>query len=121
MSWLGRGLDDVPGRPFGWAWYHERDEIRVHIMRKLDRKDSGCAFWQAHRGRGVEHRITQIQQRIHKYRPTLRERQLALGVVRPNPTPTFTPEELAHIAEHFTGANDPVGQSIYAKAASYKP
>lgn len=30
----------------------------------------------------------------------------------------FTAEELALIAERFSGANDPVGQAIHAKAAA---
>jgi len=115
-------MEDVPGKPFGWAYHMERDEIRKHVHRKNDGTLRGAhRFMRSHRGMGVEFRVTAIQDRIHKYRPTLRERQLKLGVKQPRPTPRFTQEELALIAERFEGANDPIGQSIHAKASSYEP
>jgi hypothetical protein len=63
--------------------------------------------------------VTRIQQRLHRNKPTLRERQAAWHARQPK-TPgaslSFTWEELERIAEHFAGANDPVTASIAAKA-----
>lgn len=116
--WAGRGFDQVPGKPDDWAWQRERDEIRRHIHAKLKHRYEMVGarrFWNTHRGRGVDHAIDRIQMRIHRANPLMQERlrqqrleQAAAGV-------RFTAEELMHIAEHFAGANDPVGQAIAAK------
>lgn len=50
---------------------------------------------------------------------TLREQQAAVRRQRPatvQPSNKFTEEEFERLAEHFAGANDPVSQSILAKA-----
>ena len=119
-EWTGRGLDEVPGRPPDWAWQREREEIRRHIHAKLHHRYDYVGarrFWATHRGRGVEWAIDRIQARLHRGKPKMVERerlkrmeQLAAGL-------RFTVEELAHIAERFAGANDPLGQAIAAKAS----
>lgn len=116
MSWLGRGFEDVPGKPFGWAWHQERDEIRAHLRRRIWKFGlDGLAAMR------LESRIDRIQARLHRHRPSYKERQAAWRARQrpadpPRPEP-FTAEELAHIAEHFEGANDPLAQSIWRKAA----
>lgn len=114
-SWLGRGNEDVPGKPFGWAHNRERDEIEAHLIsRGWDRNDFAFYF-----------RVTRIQERLRRDQPTYRERQDAARArgerwVSPPPGPPpviFTPEELAHIADHFAGANDPLAQAIWHKAS----
>jgi len=116
MSWLGRGNESVPGKPFGWAWHQEREEIRAHLRRRL---------WRFLPRDGIptstllEFRVSRIQERLHKYKPSFRERQAAWLARQPvvKPRPVFTDEELARIADHFQGANDPLAQAIYAKAS----
>lgn len=112
-SWLGRGYEQVPGRPFGWAFNRERAEIEAHLIaRGWERGDLRFHF-----------RVTAIQERIHKHAPTFRQRQErarergeAWVAPRPGPTVDFTPEELASIAERFAMANDELGISISTKA-----
>lgn len=29
--WIGRGMDEVPGKPTDWAWQRERAEIRAAL------------------------------------------------------------------------------------------
>lgn len=113
MTFLGRGLDDIPGKPFGWAWHKERDEIRAHLRRRIWR------FGFDHmRGARLEARITQIQNRLHRNRPSYAERCAARAASRPTyvPPPTFNRAELERMVEHFAGANDEVSASIGAKA-----
>lgn len=43
-------------------------------------------------------------------------RMRALASVRPDRSLAFTVEEVERLIEHFAGANDPVAQSILAKA-----
>lgn len=115
-SYLGRGLDDIPGKPFGWAWYEERAEIRAHLRRRIWR--FGLDPLRAFR---LEQRIDAIQRRIHRTRPSLRERQAAARAARPAPTGEnlfLTFEEIERLAELFADANDPLTASIGAKAAA---
>lgn len=124
QRWIGLGLEDVPGKPFGWAFNAERRAILTHLQRKDDGTLKGAhKAWETHRGRGYEFAVTRIQERLHRQHPTYRDRQeawkLRMGLRRARPTPVFTPEELEMIAERFAGANDPVGQSIEQKASSY--
>jgi hypothetical protein len=122
--WIGLGLEDVPGKPFGWAFNAERRALLEHLQRKDDGTLRGAhRAWGTHRGRGYTFIVTKLQERLHRQHPTYRDRQAAwklrMGLRQPNPTPTFTEEELAMIAERFSGANDPIGQSIEQKARSY--
>src|SRR5213592_1568440 len=113
VSYLGRGLEDLPGMPFGWAFHQERDEIRAHLRRRIWR--FGLDQW---RGMRLEQRVDQIQRRIHRNRPTYKERCEARAKARPPyvPPPEFSREELERLVELFAGGNDPVTASIAAKA-----
>lgn len=113
MSYLGRGLDDIPGRPFGWAFHKEREEIRAHLRRRIWR----FGFDRLAAAR-LEGRINEIQARLHKNRPTYKERCAARAATRPAyvPPEEFTREELERLAELFAGANDPITASIGEKA-----
>ena len=116
-AWLGRGLEDVPGKPFGWAYAQERDAIKVHVLRRYGwgaRLDQATALHKLN----LEAYVTKVQERLHRNKPTLRERQAQWKARQPVPVAGFNVEELEHLAEHFAGANDPVGQSICAKAAA---
>lgn len=114
-SYLGRGYEDIPGKPFGWAWHRERDEIRAHLRKRLDR------FGSDHLARArLEARVSRIQERLHKHKPTFAERQAAWRARQPKPTGAhvlFTFDELERLAELFAAANDPVTASIGEKAA----
>lgn len=109
-----RALDDDHGRPFGYAFIEERTRIEDHLRRKSGyRADMSSLEFQF--------RVRRIQDRIHKYRPTMRERQQAWlarqAASLPKDTPVvFTAEELERLVEHFAGANDPVTVSIADKA-----
>ena len=103
--------DETPlHRKLGYEHAVERARIREHLIRR-GWSPSDLAF---------EFRITRIQDRIHKHKPTMRERQQAWLAKQPQPKPSviFTPEELAFLVEHFEGANHPLAQSIYAKASA---
>lgn len=115
MSYLGRGLDDIAGRPFGWAWHQERDEIRAHLRRRLWRF---IGPGDGRTGMRLEARVTAIQNRLHRNKPTYAERCAARAASRPTyvPPPSFTRAELERMVEHFTGSNDEIGQAIAAKA-----
>lgn len=105
--WLGRGSEDVPGRSAGWAHNMERQAIRDHLKAKGRWNDATDEFEVIR----IQHRI---QRDYHRRKPPI-------GVRRRGPAPApppedFTADELAMIAERFAGANDPLGQSIHAKA-----
>ena len=101
--WLGRGQESVPGKPFGWAHAMERQAIREHLKAK--------GRWD----RAGEFRVSAIQQRLQR---EYHRRKPPVGLVQNHVRSIgFTAEEMAHIAEHFAGANDPVAQSIWQKAS----
>jgi hypothetical protein len=113
---LVSNLFDPPGRKLGWAHHEERAIIREHLNRKLGRLEVHSWDWFRR-----EQRITAIQRRLHRYDLTFRE----LGVLYKRkwareapPSTQFTTEELRHLVELFTGANDPLSQSIAEKAAA---
>jgi hypothetical protein len=101
-------------RKLGYDYANERARIRAHLIRR-GHDPKALAF---------EFRITRIQERIHKYKPTLRQRQEAARARGEKwvtsgkpPLPGLTTEEWQYLAEHFEGANHPLAQSIQAKAA----
>lgn len=105
-DFLGKGMEATPGKPFGYAHVMERQAIREHLQAR------GLA------GAELEFRVVRIQERLHRSKPTFRDRQAAWLARQPKSLPAvrFTEEELARIAEHFQGANDPVAQAIHMKA-----
>lgn len=113
--WLGRGNEDVPGKPFGWAHNMERAAIRAHLRRRIWK--FGLDGLAAAR---LEFRVTRIQERLRRDQPSFAERQAIWRARQPKPEPpvAFTADELEMIAGRFAGANDPVGQAIAAKAAA---
>lgn len=107
--WLGRGSEDVPGKPFGWA--HMMQDIAI------------CQHLRAH---GIEPNTLQgfsrrsklkmrLERDYHRRKPPIGVRRKATAE-RP-PVEDFTREELAHLVELFAGANDPLSVSIAVKAA----
>lgn len=107
-EWLGRGFEPVPGKPFGWAFNQEREAIRQHLVKR--------GRWTGYQ---LHFKVVAIQERLHRNRPTFRQRHEAwLQRQRDLQTlaPELTREEWQAIAERFAGANDPIGQSILAKA-----
>ena len=117
---MGRGFEDVPGKPLGWAWNKEREEILAHLQRKLIHKHAMVGArkqWNTHRGLGLMWAVDRIQMRLHRSKPSMRERQARIRIERAAQVVRFTVEELAMIAEHFAGANDPVAQAIWKKAS----
>lgn len=107
-DYVGRGMEDIPGKPFGFAFNMEREAIRAHLLSR-GLPDDGKLYF----------RICRLQERIHKNRPSMRQRQEAAKAARPPITEAavlFTFEELERLADLFAGANDPVTASIAAKA-----
>lgn len=85
----------------------ERRAIREHLITR--------GWTEPH----LHFRITRIQERLRKYKPTWRERQQVWLAKQPRPTGAgldLTWEELERLIEHFVGANDPVSASIGEKA-----
>jgi hypothetical protein len=108
---LVSNLFDPGGKPLGWAHHEERHVIREHLKRR-GRYRQGWS----------ELHISAIQRRLHRYDLTFRELQVLYKRkwahnATPAP-PSFDAEELARLLEHFEGGNDPVAQSIAAKAAA---
>ena len=118
-AYLGRGYDNIPGKPFGWAFNMERRAIRDHLRRK------GLYAADGYDARG-EFYLIKMQMRLHKNKPTGRQRQEAARArgenwVSPAPGPAdvpFTRAELERMVEHFAGSNDELGALIAAKAAA---
>lgn len=111
-SYLGRGHEDVPGRPFGWAHHAERDEIRARLREKGDYREGYDPR--------LEFRVSRIQARLRRNRPTYAERQAAWRARQPRSTSAsirFEREELERLVDLFGEANDPVTAKIGAKAA----
>ena len=106
-AWVGRGYANVPGKPFGWAFNMERRALREHLERK-GRYSAQELFFA----------VTRLQERIHRDKPTYRQRQEAWKARHATraPAPTFTEEELRHLVDLFEGANDPLTAAIYEKA-----
>lgn len=101
-------------RKLGYEHAVERARIREHLIRR-GWSPSDLAF---------EFRITRIQERIAKYKPTFRQRQEAARARGEKwvtsdkpPLPGLTVEEWKFLADHFEGANHPLAQSIQSKAA----
>ncbi len=111
-KYLGRGYADVAGRPFGWAHNQEREAIRRHLRRRLWR--FGLDDLRAAR---LEQRVTQIQRRLHREKPTMKERQARIKTVG-LPSSDFTADELRHIVDAWQFANDPLSAAIAVKAAA---
>jgi hypothetical protein len=103
-KWLGRGLENVPGKPFGWAHAHETRAIEEHLIAKGYKPNSSALFY----------RVRKIQDRLHKNRLSLKDRQAA--IIKPKMHEYFSAHELEHLADLFNGANDPVSLEIRRKA-----
>ena len=118
---LGKGFETTPGKPFGYAHMMERQALREHVRKRGRHVTEGITGAYDPR---VEHRIARMQERIHRHKPTLRETQAAwrarcaAAQPRPEGERTYlTWEELQHLVDLFTGANDPLSLSIAEKAA----
>lgn len=105
--WIGRGLEPVPGKPFGWAHNMERRALREHLERRG-----------RHSALALPFAVVRMQERLHREKPTMRQRQAARPIVTAAERPAFTRDELQHLADLFAGANDPTSASIGAKAAA---
>jgi hypothetical protein len=109
-----RTIDTTPiHRKLGYEHAVERQRIRAHLIRR-GHDPHALAF---------EFRVTRIQDRIAKYKPTFRQRQDAARergekwvATHPVTRPTFDRDELLFLIEHFEGANHPLAQSVYTKA-----
>lgn len=108
-SFLGRGYESTPGRPLGWAWHRERDEIRAHLKKR--------GRWHGPRD---EFAVSRIQQRLHRNKPTFAERHAAWRdrQTLAQPMAALDAAELRHLVDLFAGANDPMSLAIAAKAAA---
>lgn len=106
-------LFDPPGRPFGYTWLEERTKIEDHVLRRTKHQ---IPLYDMR----VQFRVQKIQDRLHKYDPTFRERQAkwnAEQAARPKTEMMeLTQAELEHLADLFAGANDPLSASIGEKA-----
>lgn len=107
---LVSNLFDPGGKPLGWAHHEERRIIRDHLKRRGRYR----AGWS-------EMRISEIQRRLHKYDLTYRQLHVLYkqrwAREAPPARPEFTLEELDTLVDYFGEANDPITQSIGAKAA----
>ena len=85
-KWLGRGYENVPGQPFGYAHMMEREAIRRHLRRRILKFGlDGLASAR------LEFRVTAIQQRIHRNAPTFAQRQAKWKAAQPAPAEVVLP------------------------------
>lgn len=106
--WLGRGSEPVPGQPFGWAHMMQERAIWAHLLAsgRDPRKSTKWAM--------LPFKLkARLERDYHRRKPPIGVRRTIPAAPR---LEDFTADELAMIAERFAGANDPVGQSIHAKA-----
>jgi hypothetical protein len=97
----------VPGKPFGWSIVELKYRIRTRLIAR------GITDPIAH------FKTENIYHRIMRYKPTFSQYCQAINVLRPaapSSPPSFTTDELRHLVELFTGANDPLSLSIAEKA-----
>lgn len=90
------------------------------VEERMIRDQLTAEGWRGYMGTEISRRV------IHNHRndATYSEICEARRAAAPAATPSghLTPEEMERLVEHFAGANDPVAQSILAKAlASLKP
>lgn len=91
----------------GYEHNLERDKIRSHLKKR------------GRYGLYGEFKVIKIQDRINKYKPTLKQRQQMKSTqITKLKHQNFTTEELEYIAERFAMSNDPMGQNISLKAKS---
>lgn len=87
----------------------EKRAIRDHLIRRGYDPDSAALYF----------RIEKIRQRLHRDKPTFKERQKTWLAKQPRPAGSgldLTWEELEHLANLFAQANHPLSASIGAKA-----
>lgn len=109
---MTRTPEDTPlHRKLGYEHHREREAIRAHLVRRGHDPHS-LAF---------EFRVTRIQDRIHRYKPSMRERQRQWREQQQKSSPAFdlTSEEIKYLREVFEAANHPIAQSIYSKARNF--
>lgn len=113
----------------GLLYAHEREEEK-HLRRclgywrmveeRMIRDQLAAEGWhEANPGAWIGFEISRRVEANHRNDPTLREMQAArpIAVVRSaQAEQRFTVEEMERLSQHFAGANDPVAQSILAKA-----
>lgn len=111
----------------GLLYAHERPEDIQHrgkfgywrmIEKRMIRDQLVAEGWDADDWR-IHFEIAARVTANHRNDPSLREMQAARPMARSAPSAPsarFSDEELERLAEHFAGANDPVAQSILAKA-----
>lgn len=90
----------------------ERRAIADHVQRRLIRACRTCS------AATLEARVTAIQERIHRNRPSMRQRQAVRAAAAPQEPLglAFTRAELRHMADLFERANDPTSAAIGRKA-----
>lgn len=112
----------------GRLYAHERPEER-HLRRSIgywrmveERMILAELAAEGWTGGDVSFEVSRRMIENHKNDPSLRERQehhRQASPARPAAIRTaFTVEELERLLQHFAGANDPVAQSIHAKATA---
>ncbi len=96
----------VPGTPFGWGIVN----FKARFQRRLIERgwDQQRAWWRANRA----------YERVMRYTPSFADYCRAQTVLHPTPAPPliFTADELQHMIDLFTDANDPISRAIAAKA-----
>ena len=107
--WLGRGQESVPGKPFGWARMMQDMALCDHQRaRGIDPKSAEAYF-----ARSRLH--ARLERDYHRRKPPIGVRRvIAAASSKP---PEFTDEELRHLTDLFSDANDPTSAAIAAKAA----
>lgn len=103
-SCLGRGFEPIAGKPFGWAWNRERDEIREHLKKR--------GRWTPGYG---EFLVSKIQQRLNREHPKRwKARQDAWRARQPAAKPAPIEELIAALREIAAGHNDARGRAAEA-------
>lgn len=98
----------IPGKPFGWSIEELKYRIRCRLIARGITEPT--AYFRTHK----------IYERIMRYKPSFADYCQAATVIRSieagTPPPSFSDDELRHLVDLFTGANDPLSLAIADKA-----
>lgn len=104
--YLGRGNQNVGGKPFGWAHNMEGEALRAHWKaRGRNPLDVTVVFW-----------LSKMRYRINRAYYARKPRMGVRNIRPAAPRPAFTKEQLEHLVELFADANDPTSRAIAATA-----
>lgn len=107
--WVGRGQENVPGKPFGWA--RMMQDIALCDLQRARGIDPNAG--EAYLRRVQMH--TRVERDYHKRKPPMGVRRVVRAAAAPV---ELSLDEWRHLADLFADANDPTSAAIGRKAVA---